>query len=280
MPRAGLPSSRGMNVSRALVVAVALSTISLGCATARPIGPLDTSSAGYRDASFQDAELKASGVAVLPVTADHPMDVAVAERVGPRVALAIENRQVCAVVLRPADVKERFARDGVSERFLKMLAELPERRELDRATLDAMAQSTGCRYFLQAAVRTGNAYDVAGGHGSRAVTSDIFVQLWDASTGDVVWEGIGGGAALTNPPHGGTTEQAMALAVSGAAALLGRDPASLPAPHVLAELHERDHIEAMATADENHARADAAVTGLHLFAAFAEIAVAIADIAD
>lgn len=272
-----------MNVWKA-TLAAGISTITLGCATAHPIGPLDTSSAGYRDPAFREAELKSSGLAVLPVTADHPADTALAERVGPRIALAIENRQVCAVVVRPAGVKESFLRDGLSERFLAMLAELPENGALDRATLDAMAQSTGCRYFLQASVRTGSSYDVAPidgvPHSSRAVTADIFAQLWDASTGEVVWEGIGGGAALTNPPHGGSSFQVVAVAEAGIAQRLGMDPdAQSPRRNVL-ELHDRDHSQIASVKGENADRADAAITGLHVLLAVIEVAGAIAEIAD
>lgn len=265
--------------------AASLSLLVLGCASARPIAPVDASSASYRSEALTADVLQPSGIAVLPVTFSQSGDGSTAERAGGRIAMALESRRVCAVVMHPADVKGRLALEGVSGRLEEMLASLPETGELDRATLGAMAEATGCRFFLQAHYRSGAFHHVAPvdgvPHGSRAVTSSLHAQLWDAVTGDVVWEGLGGGAALTNPPHGGTTEQTLTLAVNGLATMVARDAAPLPAPEdVVADLHHRDHLEAAAVRGENAARADAAVTGLHVLVGVLELAGAIAEIAD
>lgn len=263
-----------------IAVAASITLVLAGCASARPISAIDTSSIGYQDESITPHGLKSSGVAVLPVTSSTPGDASPAERAGTRVAMEIEGKQVCAIVLPPAEVKERLAQHGITGEVDRMMKELPE-RGLDRATLGAMAEATGCRYFLQAHYQSGSSYhlaDVDGHpHGSRAVTARLNAQLWDAASGEVVWEGIGGGAALTNPPHGGTAGQVESIAISGLANVVGKHPSVIPEPRDVGELHHREHMEIASVNGENAARADAAITGLELFAAVLQVAAAVAD---
>ena len=271
-----------MNAFKAtrFAAAASVSLLVFGCASARPISAIDTSSIGYQDESITPHALKSSGVAVLPVTSSKPGDGFAAERAGTRVAMEIEGKQVCAIVVGPGEVKERFEERGITGEFERMMKELPD-RGLDRATLGAMADATGCRYFLQAHYQTGSSYHSASvdgrPHGSRAVTARLNAQLWDAESGEVVWEGIGGGAALTNPPHGGTSGQVESIAIAGLADILGKHPSVIPEPRDVGLLHHREHMEMANVNGENAERADAAIAGLELMSAVLQVAAVLAD---
>ena len=264
-----------------LLLAVGLAAS--GCATARPIAPIDTSSSHYRSAELDDTALQHAGLAVLPVT--HAGTAAFdLQRTGNELREAIERRQICAAVIGPTEVRERFAREAVLDDFERLIAELPRTASLDRVTLDSMARATGCRYFLQASIRGETSADRASVNGrphtSHAVTTDLHAQIWDAASGEVVWEGVGGGAALTTSPHHGSLRQTREIAVRGLARCVGNDPSWDPASRHVAQLHEMDHAQAAEVEGQNMEALDAVATGLEVFVAMLQVAGAIAEIVD
>lgn len=245
-----------MQVTRALCLGLfALATA--GCAAAHPIAPMDTGIIRFRAPAFDEALLRQSGVVVLPLASASPSssaDVGVASRLGRRVAIALREQGVASIVLSPAEARERLVEAGLS-------ADIPWSDELlAPETLAAVAHATRCRFVLHASAGTGSSVDEATLHGtgslvgtpytsrkphvSRVVTTDIEGHLWDAVTGDLVWAGHGGGAALTLAPHYGNTNHTDSLAIDGFAARFGRDPAGQPEPQTVAHLHAKDHAQA------------------------------------
>lgn len=245
-----------------------------GCAKQVAIEAIDTSVTRYRAADLDAATLRESGVAVLPLTATDAENAAAAARLQPDLVEVLRRRGVCAAVLDPEEVRERFAREGVTRGFDRMIARLPQSGTLDREVLDDMGRATGCRFFLQANVVSGSSKDTADvrgvPHTSWAVTTEVHAQLWDAATGEVVWEGTGGGAALLGEPHFGSRNQTEWYASHGVANRLGQDPSQQPPPRAVADLHEQDHMQVATVGEQNDERANAALATIHVIGPFLE----------
>lgn len=275
MARRGVASSRGMT---RFGLAAVLFTLASGCATVQPIAPIDTSAPTWRDPSLSRQEVRQAGVAVLPVRATQPRNAAAGADAGERLAQALVARPLATAILPPSEVRERFEREGITGDVEDMICRLDETGRFDRETLDRMGRATGCRFFLQASLVTAASTEYADGaaHASHAVETRLHAQLWDAATGEVVWEGVGGGAALSSAPHGGRFEHATAIAIPGLARVVERAPHEEPEPRSVAALHAADHAAHFAANDTNARNADFALTSLVLLAEIAEVAVAIA----
>ena len=269
----------GMRFPGLLSAASVLAFVSVsGCVKPVPLEAIDTSVTRYRAPELDAPTLRESGVAVLPISASDAANAAAAQRMTPDLVAALERRGVCAAVIAPDEVRARFDRAGVTLRFEKMVARLPVTERLDRDVLDEMGQATGCRFFLQAVAvsdsSTSHATPNGIPHTSHAVTTELHAQLWDAATGEVVWEGTGAGAALLGDPHYGSHNQTEWYATRGVANRLGQDPSEQPRPRTVAELHEHDHAQVQSVSAENQDRAEAATLGLYVLA---EVLAALAD---
>ena len=260
------------------ITLAALLAVASGCSTVQKIAPVDTSAASYRDDELNRPEMRQASIAVLPVRPGSG-NTELAEAAGARVSRNLSARGLAMQVLPPAEVRERFERAGIAEEVEAMICALPESGQLDPKTLDAMGFATGCRFFVMTSITHRVSRDIAniGGavHGSEAQSTVLYAQLWDASTGQVVWEGEGGGAALLGPPHFGSARITTTIAADGLARVLERAPHEVRDPDSVETLHARSHDEYARVAQTNAQQADAC-TGV---VAMLEIIVAVGQLA-
>lgn len=249
-----------------------------GCTAVHSIAPVDASSVTYKSPAMSRTDLKESRLAVLPIAATERNEgfrrAAANELCG-----ALERGGVAAEIVRPADVQGRLGEGGLASDVDGLLLGYERTGLVDKEALARLGEATGCRFLLTTRAdskATRDDYAAGAIHRASNVASASFrCRLWDAASGEVVWEGEGAAGALTNAPHYGTHAQVMTMAANGLATRLGKAPSDVPPPRNIDNLHDADQDQHRQRAAEG----ENAVAALNVFCAVFEVAGAIAEIA-
>lgn len=245
-----------------------------GCSTVHPIGPVDASAVTYKSPSFSPTDLKDARLAVLPIAASDGNE-GFRRSAGERLCAALEKNEVAAEVIRPEEVADLLGEGNLAADVDRLLFGFERTGIVDKDALARIGEATGCRFLLTTGAdskQTRDDYQAGYTHKASTVASaSLRCRLWDAASGDVVWEGEGAAGVLTNAPHNGTHAQALGLAANGVACRVGKGPNEAGAPHDIDRLHDADQRQNVRVATEGENALHLMLGAIYVGAAVAEI---------
>src|SRR5690349_1477920 len=109
---------------------------------------------------------------------------------------AVLGRERREIVVLPADTTlNRINAAHLTDRYAQAIRDYLQTSVLDKATIDSMGRAVGVKYFLYTRAAYATAKSVSGnfltGYSTRSDQGlQLFVHVWDARRGDVVWEAV------------------------------------------------------------------------------------------
>lgn len=246
-----------------------------GCTSVHSIAPVDASAVTYKSPSLSRTDLRESRLAVLPIVASDSNE-GFRRAAADELCVALERGGIAAEVVRPAEVKVRLGEGGLAADVDGLVLGYERTGIVDREALTRLGEATGCRFLLTTRADskvTRDDYSAGAAHKASTVASVKYhSRLWDAASGDVVWEGEGAAGALTNAPHYGTHGQAMTMAANGLVTRLGKSPSECTPPRSIDNLHDADQNQHRQRAAEGETALNVLCGALYVAGAVAEIA--------
>jgi len=224
-------------MKRCLLLIASVSMIS-GCAT---ITPINTSLVSYSASQFSFSDLHNSSIAVLPVITSMTKYEGFKRPAGDAIARSIQNRYSDITVHPPIVTLANINDANLSADYSNMMLSYVQTGILNRDTIKQIATASNSRFLLYSKLGAEETretdYDpTLGVTTTRVLEFEIYSQLWDATVGDIVWEGRGGAAYLSSKT---TLNGLLTLAAQNLAAQIGRTPHEVPAPQSVTEMHNQ-----------------------------------------
>lgn len=171
---------------RYLGVLAVLSLLSSGCAA--PIST--TASVTY----LAPARPTVDSLAILPVASGEGLEGF--RRMISDSLYTVLGREGREIVVLPADTTlSRINTARLTDRYAQAIRDYQQTSVLDKATIDSMGRAVGARYLLYTRAAYSSGKSVSGnfltGYSThRDQSLELFVHIWDARRGDVVWEAV------------------------------------------------------------------------------------------
>ena len=151
----------------------------------------------YVDETFTYESIQSGGIAILPVVAGQgvegyrrPFGDAINEYIGEH-GYGID-------FLAWQETMERINDAGIASAYTSAIATYRETSILDRSLIQEIGRATSLRYLLFAQLDAptdesvrGRGALASGYYDYQTIGASAFAQVWDAATGDVVWEASG-----------------------------------------------------------------------------------------
>ena len=177
-------------MNRLTMFALIFLIIGNGCATAIK----DKSSVNYVANSFNPAELRSGGLAMLPVVAGQGQEAF-------RRPLAEALSTSCALAMKPGrflswrETMQLLNDNDMSDEYQSMISTYRETSILRKETVSLLGELLECRYLLFVSLEKFHTQEstsysfLSGNTYQRKSAVTAFCQTWDSQPGDVVWEG-------------------------------------------------------------------------------------------
>ena len=211
-----------------------------GCASTKPIKPVDTSTVSYKSEEVSRQEISNSSIAILPVLAGQGYE-GFRRTTGTALTKAFQQEFPQADILSFRKTLNKLNDAGLSQDYSEMMSGYERTGVLDQETLSKLGEAVGSPYLLYSKVGVSQSTEsqlVGGEYMSESNVSEIsvYAQLWDTEAGDVVWEGNGGGAGLEESAG---TNQLIRIASDGIAMRVAKSANNVPSPATAEDLHQQ-----------------------------------------
>lgn len=203
-------------VTACIFLAVAIT----GCA----VSSQATSNESYRASSFSEDALNQEGLAILPVVAGQGVE-GYRRPFGQAVNETADSLLMNVTPWQGS--MDDFNDAGIVSEYNDAIQAYQRTSILDRELVEKMREATGTRYFMYMRLAPPESErDVSYSAFSGVTTSETnsvsaFGQIWDASVGDVVWEGVAS-ASVTTGDYTYSEETTSQRAAKTADALMRR----------------------------------------------------------
>ena len=165
---------------------------------------VDTSCQKYKSDSFSKAMLTQKGIGILPVLGgDDQVGLRriTGEALDRNMKLAYGNTPVKATT----EVLSKMYENNLSQEYNAALIKYATTDSLSKKVLEQLGQSLSVNYILTSRLWKDEEYDNLNKkipNKEKIPIDEMFLQsqVWDTKTGQVVWEGMGGVAALKSNP--------------------------------------------------------------------------------
>lgn len=165
---------------------------------------VDTSCQKYKSDSFSKAMITQKGIGILPVHGadDRPgLTRITTEALNRNMKLAYGNTPVKATT----EVLSKMYENNLSQEYNAALIKYATTDSLSKNILEQLGQSLSVNYILTSRLWKDEEYDNLNKkipNKEKIPIDEMFLQsqVWDTKTGQVVWEGMGGVAALKSNP--------------------------------------------------------------------------------
>lgn len=212
---------------RSSIVLISAFLIYTSCVT---IKPLDTSCVTYKSSELSIEEMNNFNIAILPVLEGEGFE-------GFRRLTGEELTKVFRVtlssdkVLSPIQTLNSINDANLTEEYSDLIEDYNRSAILNKQTLKMLGEALGCRYLIYSKVGHSEDYVVIStGYGYTRYDiseANIYTQVWDTQLGDIVWEGIGGGAAIEGS-EGSDLNSLISLAALGLSNRIGKSSNETP----------------------------------------------------
>lgn len=215
--------------------------MAVGLGACTTITSINTSLVTYTSYQFSFAEFQNSSLAILPVITHLTKYEGFKRPAGEAIAQSILIRHKNMTIVPPQVTLGAINDAGLSGKYSNMMLSYAQTSILDQETITQICDATNVRFLLytklgaEETVETD--YDRSMGVTKTKVTDfEIYAQLWDRASGDIVWEGKGGAAHLSNMT---TLPELVTLAAENLAEQIGRTAAETPSPQDTSVLHSQ-----------------------------------------
>ncbi len=159
---------------------------------------VDTSCQKYKSDSFSKAMITQKGIGILPVLGgDDQVGLRriTGEALDRNMKLAYGNTPVKATT----EVLSKMYETNLSQEYNAALIKYASTDSLSKKVLEQLGQSLSVNYILTSRLGKNEEYEKLN---KKIPINEMFLQsqVWDTKTGQVVWEGMGGVAALKSYP--------------------------------------------------------------------------------
>ena len=159
---------------------------------------VDTSCQKYKSDSFSKAMITQKGIGILPVLGgDDQVGLRriTGEALDRNMKLAYGNTPVKATT----EVLSKMYENNLSQEYNDALIKYATTDSLSKKVLEQLGQSLTVNYILTSRLGNNEEYEKLN---KKIPINEMFLQsqVWDTKTGQVVWEGMGGVAALKSYP--------------------------------------------------------------------------------
>jgi hypothetical protein len=165
---------------------------------------VDTSCQKYKSDSFSKAMITQKGIGILTVLGadDRPgLTRITTEALNRNMKLAYGNTPVKATT----EVLSKMFENNLSQEYNAALIKYATTDSLSKKVLEQLGQTLSVNYIMTSRLGNDQQYnylDINNQNKGNAAIDEMFLQsqVWDTKTGQVVWEGMGGVAALKSYP--------------------------------------------------------------------------------
>lgn len=165
---------------------------------------VDTSCQKYKSDSFSKAMITQKGIGILTVLGadDRPgLTRITTEALNRNMKLAYGNTPVKATT----EVLSKMYENNLSQEYNAALIKYATTDSLSKKVLEQLGQTLSVNYIMTSRLGNDQQYnylDINNQNKGNAAIDEMFLQsqVWDTKTGQVVWEGMGGVAALKSYP--------------------------------------------------------------------------------
>ena len=175
------------------IIVIIVEILIIGCIPA-PIRNI--SEVGYIKEGFSESSLESEGLALLPIVAGQGQE-AYRRPLAEAINQSIQKAKPELKFLNWEETMSILNKEKLVEKYQKAISSYRETAIIDHDLLQEIGEALGTRYLLFISLEEfhksskSQYYIGAGWHTSKTAKVDAFAQIWDCSTGDVVWEGRG-----------------------------------------------------------------------------------------
>lgn len=190
------------------------------------IEPINTSCVSYKSQTFQYSDLQNSKIAILPVLAGEGWE-GFRRGTGDELTNAFRNVFVSQNILSPTQTLNLINDSDLSREYASVIEDYRTSGILNKKILKDLGEAVRVKYMVYSEVREDETLSSfsTGTYSSvytKTKSANIYSQLWDIQTGDIVWEGFGGGAMTSTGSQPAVLNNLIKIASTGLAERIGK----------------------------------------------------------
>ena len=188
---------------------------------------MDTSCVTYKSVDLAYSDLELSKIAILPVLEGEGFE-GFRRNTGDEITQQVRSKFSGAEVLSPQQTLNLINDARLTDGYADLIEDYNRSAIINKQTLTQLGEALKARYLIYSKV--GHSEDYIGSMSYYSFASykilegNIYCQVWDTQNGDIVWEGVGGAAALEGSPSS-DLNSLIGMAAEGLSERIGKSNA-------------------------------------------------------